>query len=430
MVLRFRKILKSSLMRCIKDLMIMGVTPVENSEFATYELKGGAQVWFKQWKDARRVDADPLDLEKKLKGIKVDPKKMDVVKIWHRPLSPSDIWSFLGFVCYYRRFVEGARLFYSNERGIIVHNGSESSFLSDVKDKQGLDPIFVELKETMFKNFVEAFSQGGDGVLLYQGHLCAPNVDDLRSCVHEATEKVWIIRERLKMNQSKKKSYAYVRRRDPKFDVDDWDYLKISLMKGVIRFAKKGMISPSYVGPYQILRRIGKVAYKFDFPNDLASVHLVFHVSLLKKCGSDPISTVVLESLGIKESFSYEVVPIEILDQVKRSYFPYSWIVGPIDFNIVDVVELDDHMTFVKDSIDILAKDAWWLSSRFIFAVKVWSVLILEPFLILYEWTLIHGSYVYHLGFEKGQTSKSANPKWIMDHSRHRRWVVWWSTAR
>jgi len=63
MVLRFRKILKSSLMRCIKVLMIMGVTPVENSEFATYELKGGAQVWCKQWKDARGVDGGPLDLE-------------------------------------------------------------------------------------------------------------------------------------------------------------------------------------------------------------------------------------------------------------------------------------------------------------------------------------------------------------------------------
>ncbi|WMV46507.1 hypothetical protein MTR67_039892 [Solanum verrucosum] len=55
-------------------------------------------------------------------------------------------------------------------------------------------------------------------------------------------------------------------------------------------------------GPYQILRRIGKFSYELDLPNDLASAHMVFHVSFLKKCVGDPIYIVPLESLGIKES--------------------------------------------------------------------------------------------------------------------------------
>jgi len=78
--------------------------------------------------------------------------------------------------------------------------------------------------------------------------------------VHEAIEKVRLIRERLRTAQNRQKSYADVRRRDLEFDVLDWVYLKISPMKGVMRFCKKRKISPHFVSPYQILRHVGKVA--------------------------------------------------------------------------------------------------------------------------------------------------------------------------
>ncbi|WMV49979.1 hypothetical protein MTR67_043364 [Solanum verrucosum] len=136
--------------------------------------------------------------------------------------------------------------------------------------------------------------------------------------VHDAMENVRLIRERLQMDQGRQKSYVDVRRRDLEFDVDDWVYFKISPMKGVMRFGRKWKLSPSYVGRNQILRCIGKVAYKLDLPNELASVHPVFYVSFLKKCVGDPISIVPLESLGIKESLSSEEVSVEILKrQVK-----------------------------------------------------------------------------------------------------------------
>ncbi|KAK4716100.1 hypothetical protein R3W88_014438 [Solanum pinnatisectum] len=90
-------------------------------------------------------------------------------------------------------------------------------------------------------------------------------------------------------------------------------------MKGVMRFGKKGKLSPRYVGPYQILKCIGKGAYELDLPSELAPVHPVFHVSMLKKCIGDPVSILPLEGLGVNESLSYEEVPVEILDlQVKR----------------------------------------------------------------------------------------------------------------
>src|SRR5687767_9069646 len=137
--------------------------------------------------------------------------------------------------------------------------------------------------------------------------------------VFDAMEKVRLIRERLKSAQSRQKSYLDKRRKDIKFEVNDWVYLKISPMKGVMRFGKKGKLSPRYIGPYKILRRVGKVAYELDLPNDLAMVHPVFHVSLLRKFISDKNTIVPLQDVTIEENLSYEEVPVEILDrQVKR----------------------------------------------------------------------------------------------------------------
>ena len=88
-----------------------------------------------------------------------------------------------------------------------------------------------------------------------------------------AMEKVQLIRDRLKKAQSHQKSYADVRRRELEFQVDDWVFIKVSPMKGVMIFGKKGKLSPRYVGPYKILKRIGKVAYELEMPAKLAVVH-------------------------------------------------------------------------------------------------------------------------------------------------------------
>ncbi|WMV42057.1 hypothetical protein MTR67_035442 [Solanum verrucosum] len=86
-------------------------------------------------------------------------------------------------------------------------------------------------------------------------------------------------------------------------------------MKGVMRFSKKLKLSPRHVGPYTILKRLGKVAYDLEMPTELTVVHPVFHISLLKKCVGDPASIVPLESVVIKDSLTYKEVPVEILDR-------------------------------------------------------------------------------------------------------------------
>ena len=134
-----------------------------------------------------------------------------------------------------------------------------------------------------------------------------------------ATKKVKLIRDRLKTSQSCHKSYADISRRELEFQVNDWVFLKVLPMKGVIRFGKKGKLSLRYVGPYKIIKRVCKVAHELELPAELAAGHPVFHISLLKKCVGDPASVVPIESVAVKDSISYKDVPVDILNcQVKR----------------------------------------------------------------------------------------------------------------
>ncbi|WMV58942.1 hypothetical protein MTR67_052327 [Solanum verrucosum] len=96
--------------------------------------------------------------------------------------------------------------------------------------------------------------------------------------------------------------------RELEFEIDDWVYLKVSPMKGVMRFGNKGKLSPWYTGPYKIPKRIGNIAYELELPQDLVAVHLVFHISMLKKCMGDSSLIIPTEDSVIKDSLSYEEI--------------------------------------------------------------------------------------------------------------------------
>nr|CAD39902.2 OSJNBa0065B15.6 [Oryza sativa Japonica Group] len=100
--------------------------------------------------------------------------------------------------------------------------------------------------------------------------------------LREAEEKVKIIRERLRVAQSRHKSYADNRRRDLSFDDGDYVYLRVTPLRGVHRFHTKGKLAPRFVGPYKIVSRRGEVAYQLELPQSLAGVHNVFHVAIEK----------------------------------------------------------------------------------------------------------------------------------------------------
>ncbi|XP_030959235.1 uncharacterized protein LOC115981208 [Quercus lobata] len=127
-------------------------------------------------------------------------------------------------------------------------------------------------------------------------------------------EKINLIHERLQTAQSRQKSYYDNLRRKVEFEVGDMVFLKVALMKGVMRFGKKGKLSPRFVGPFEILKRIGKVAYELALLPTLARVHNVFHVSMLRKYIPNPSHILNYEPLKIKDNLTYEEVSIQILD--------------------------------------------------------------------------------------------------------------------
>ncbi|XP_019235653.1 PREDICTED: uncharacterized protein LOC109215985 [Nicotiana attenuata] len=131
-------------------------------------------------------------------------------------------------------------------------------------------------------------------------------------------DKVQLIRQKLLTAQSRQKSYADKRRRGLVFTIGDKVFLRVSPMKGVMRFGKKGKLSPRFIGPYEILDRVGAVAYRLAFPLELSFIHPVFLVSMLRKCISD--SSQVLEEpvTSLDEKLSYEEEPMAIVDRQVR----------------------------------------------------------------------------------------------------------------
>ncbi|WMV08002.1 hypothetical protein MTR67_001387 [Solanum verrucosum] len=85
-----------------------------------------------------------------------------------------------------------------------------------------------------------------------------------------------------------------------------------------MRFGKKGKLSPTYIRPYRISKRINNVAYKLELPQVLATVHPVFHISMLKKCMGDPLLIIPTKNIEIKDNLSYEEIPVQILDRQVR----------------------------------------------------------------------------------------------------------------
>ncbi|GJY39864.1 putative reverse transcriptase domain-containing protein [Tanacetum coccineum] len=133
--------------------------------------------------------------------------------------------------------------------------------------------------------------------------------DMLRACVldfggrvelvQETTEKILQIKDRVKAARDRQKSYADKKRKSLKFSVGDYVLLKVSPWKGVVRFGEKGKLAPRFVGPFEIIEKVGHVAYWLDLPEELNSVHDTFHVSNLKKCLADPTLQVPLDEIRV-----------------------------------------------------------------------------------------------------------------------------------
>ncbi|KAI3777173.1 hypothetical protein L1987_46969 [Smallanthus sonchifolius] len=95
----------------------------------------------------------------------------------------------------------------------------------------------------------------------------------------------------------------------------DFVLLKVSPWKGVIRFRKRGKLSPRFIGPFKVIARVGVVAYRLELPEGLSRLHNTFHVSHLRKCLADESTFVPLDDIKLDEKLNYVEEPVAILDR-------------------------------------------------------------------------------------------------------------------
>ncbi|GJW49728.1 putative reverse transcriptase domain-containing protein [Tanacetum coccineum] len=352
------------------------------------------------------------------KGIYVDPSKIEAVKNWKTPTTPSKIRLFLGLAGYYRRFIANFSKIAKPLTSLTQKNykyvwGVEQEEAFQTLKNNLCDAPILTLPDGVedFEVYCDASNQGLGCVLMQRGkviayasrqlktheknytghdlelgaivfalktwrhylyvgsvrtmimdeahrskysvHPRADRVPDLRDIpftainpeipewkwdkitmdfitklprlrdssliigpelVQEMTDKVVLIKEKLKAAKDRLKSYADNRRKPLEFEVGDRVMLKVSPWKDVIHFWKKGKLTPRYVGPFKILKRIGPVAYRLRLPEELSGVHDTFHVSNLKKCLADASLHVPLDEIKVDKTLRFIEELVEIMD--------------------------------------------------------------------------------------------------------------------
>jgi len=198
----------------------------------------------------------------------------------------------------------------------------EDMLRSCVMDFRGSWEDHLPLVEFAYNNSYQASIQMAPFEALYgrpcRSPLCWTEVGEAAALgpdvAKETTEKIRLIRQRLLTAQNRQKSYADRRRRPLVFEVGDHVFLRVSPRRGVTRFGRGGKLSPRYIGSFDILERIGEVAYRLALPPQLSGIHDVFHVSMLRKYEPDPSHVLEWSSLELDADVTFEERPIQILD--------------------------------------------------------------------------------------------------------------------
>ena len=131
--------------------------------------------------------------------------------------------------------------------------------------------------------------------------------------IQETEEKVKMIREGLKVATDRQKSYADMKRKDIRYEIGEKVFLKVSPWKKVMRFGENGKLSPRFISQYEVIEKVGPVAYRLALPPDVEKIHNVFHVSVLRRYQSNPSHVVSSETIELRPNLSYKEESVKIL---------------------------------------------------------------------------------------------------------------------
>ncbi|KAA3474392.1 DNA/RNA polymerases superfamily protein [Gossypium australe] len=133
--------------------------------------------------------------------------------------------------------------------------------------------------------------------------------------------------DKIRLIRGSQKSYTDLKRREVEYEVGNHVFLKVSHWKKVLRFDRKGKLSPRFIGSYQVFRLFGSLSYQLELPLKLDSIHDVFHMSMLRRYHSDPSHVVLVEKIELRLDFSFEEELIQVLDRevkvLRRKTIPF-----------------------------------------------------------------------------------------------------------
>nr|GEX76115.1 putative reverse transcriptase domain-containing protein [Tanacetum cinerariifolium] len=188
-------------------------------------------------------------------------------------------------------------------------------YLNEILARHGLPISIISDRDSRFTSsvrcapFEELYGRNCRLPIMWaevgEGQLIGPEL------VQETTEKISQIKDRLKAARDRQKSYADKRRKPLEFSVGDYVLLKVLPWKDVVRFRKKGKLAPRFVGPFEIIEKVGHVAYRLDLPEELNGVHDTFHVSNFKKCLANPTLQVPLDEIRVDAKLNFMEDPLD-----------------------------------------------------------------------------------------------------------------------
>nr|GEY48235.1 putative reverse transcriptase domain-containing protein [Tanacetum cinerariifolium] len=275
-------------------------------------------------------------------GLYVDRAKIEAVKNWASPTTPTKIRQFLGLAGYCHRFIKE---FSKIAKSLTILTQKDKKFVWG----EDQEMAFQIPKQKLCEAPILALPEGSNDFVVYCDALIQGTQLDMSIAYHHETDgqsertiptlKYMLRACTIDFGKGWEKNlplveFSYNNSYHASIKVAPFEALYVQKCRspvywaevGIIRFEKRGKLNPQYIGPFKILKRIGPVAYKLELPEELSNVHNTFYVSTLKKCLSDESLIIPMKELKLDDKLNFVEESVEIKDQeikqLRQSHIP------------------------------------------------------------------------------------------------------------